>query len=77
MWGISQVCCSESFPNAALKSNIFLAGFSKSFHVPSLLPSILPSQHRKRSNMFPSEAASGTSPQHGADNANPIVQEDS
>lgn len=30
----------------------------------------------KRSNMFPGEAASGTSSPHGADNANPMVQEE-
>ena len=73
----------ESFSNAALSTIISIFVFLEIRRCPSStsqsnVPGLsLPSRHRKRSNMFPGEAASGTSSPHGADNANPMVQEDS
>ena len=82
MCGISQVCYWKFFECCSEYNNIhffFLEirrcpSSTSQSNVPGLS---LPSRHRKRSNMFPGEAASGTSSPHGADNANPMVQEDS
>ena len=82
MWGISQGCYWKLFECCSEYNNIYFFFWkSEGAPVPQATATFRASRchqrHRKRSNMFPGEAASGTSSPHGADNANPMVQEDS